>query len=57
MLFGPWFVNTPLIQDMLYRFFTERYVLPDIAHLGAFDFLQAVVTYSDANRVSLFPVC
>lgn len=43
-----------LVQDMLYRFFTERYVLDDIAHLGAFDFLQAVVSYSNESRVSPF---
>ena len=36
---------------MLYRFFSERYLLDEVALLGTYDFLQATVIYAGQSRV------
>lgn len=41
------------IQDKLYRFMESRYLVKDIMFLCNFDFISAVVEYSDQDRVRL----
>lgn len=44
-------------QDKLYMFMEGRYLVKDIMYLCNFDFISAVVEYSDQDRVSYLPFC
>lgn len=45
------------LQDSLYQFFGDRYLIEEAKYAAVHDFLSAIILYSSDHRVLLYITC